>query len=175
MNWHQYMLEVIDLRSFSNLWFWIALAVVWSSASHYVLGVPYDLVMRAKRKGGPAEQDVADLVRIFGNRLVYISNRSGLWLAGFATFVLCLLFALGFWYGMQFFQAVFLIVFPLSIVGVLSIRRVRKILALGLTGADLYRALGRHRVVTQVIGLVSIFVTSIWGMYQNLTASVLGG
>jgi hypothetical protein len=30
-------------------------------------------------------------------------------------------------------------------------------------------------VVTQVIGLVSIFVTSIWGMYQNLTASVLGG
>ncbi|MEM9756043.1 MAG: component of SufBCD complex, partial [Pseudomonadota bacterium] len=32
--------DVIDLRSFSNLWYWIVLAVFWSSASHWGLGVP---------------------------------------------------------------------------------------------------------------------------------------
>jgi len=26
--------EVIDLRSFSNLWYWIVLAILWSSLSH---------------------------------------------------------------------------------------------------------------------------------------------
>lgn len=173
--WYNYLLEVIDLRSFSNLWFWIALAVVWSSASHWVLGVPYDLVLRARRKGGQAAEDVADLVRIFGNRLMYISNLSGMWLVGFSGFMVCLIGMLGFWYGLQFFQAVFLIVFPLSIVGLLSVRQVRRIRARELEGEALYRALARHRFGIQVIGLVSIFVTALWGMYQNLTASVLGG
>ena len=41
--------ELIDMRSFSNLWFWIALAVLWSSVSHWVLGVPWDMVMRARK------------------------------------------------------------------------------------------------------------------------------
>ena len=46
--------EIIDLRSFSNLWFWIALAVMWSSTSHWVLGIPHDMIQRAKREGGQA-------------------------------------------------------------------------------------------------------------------------
>ena len=173
--WYNYLLEVIDLRSFSNLWYWIALAVVWSTASHWVLGVPWDLVLRARRRGGQAEQDVADLVRIFGNRLMYISHLAGMWLVGFLGFLLCLMGALGFWYGMQFFQAVFLIAFPLSIVGLLSVRQVRRIRGRELEGAALYRALAWHRVGVQIIGLISIFLTAVWGMYQNLTASVLGG
>ena len=55
------LVELIDMRSFSNLWFWIALAVVWSSASHWILGVPIDLVYRAGRIGGQAERDLEDL------------------------------------------------------------------------------------------------------------------
>lgn len=175
MLWYDSMREVIDLRSFSNLWFWIALAVVWSSASHWVLGVPYDLVLRARRKGGQAAEDVADLVRINANRLMYISNIAGMWLVGSSVFLLAMMGALGFWYGMQFFQAVFLIAFPLSIVGLLSVRQVRMIKAQSIAGADLYRRLARHRIVIQIIGLISIFLTAMWGMWQNLTASVLGG
>jgi hypothetical protein len=41
--------EVIDLRSFSNLWYWIVLAILWSSLSHWTLGVPYHIVTRARR------------------------------------------------------------------------------------------------------------------------------
>jgi hypothetical protein len=44
--------EVIDMRSFSNLWYWIALAVLWSSTSHWVLGVPFDMIQRARRRAG---------------------------------------------------------------------------------------------------------------------------
>jgi hypothetical protein len=54
LGWYSNVFEVIDMRSFSSLWYWIALAVMWSSASHYVLGVPFDLVQRARRRGGQA-------------------------------------------------------------------------------------------------------------------------
>ena len=49
LDWYDSVFEVIDLRSFSNLWYWIGLAVFWSSVSHWILGVPYDSIMRAKR------------------------------------------------------------------------------------------------------------------------------
>ena len=109
MSWTQTLFELIDMRSFSNLWYWIVLAVVWSTASHWVLGVPYDMVLRAKRQGGQAEADLEDIVRINVNRLLYIGQVSGLWLAGFACFFLTMLVLLGFVYGVEFAQAVLLL------------------------------------------------------------------
>jgi hypothetical protein len=64
LDWYENVFELIDMRSFSNLWYWIALAVVWSTASHWVLGVPFDLITRARRKGGVVEQDLKTLLRI---------------------------------------------------------------------------------------------------------------
>ena len=63
MDWYQTLFEMIDMRSFSNLWFWIALAVMWSTASHWVLGVPFDMVLRARRHGEEAQADLEDMVR----------------------------------------------------------------------------------------------------------------
>ncbi|MFC6638067.1 component of SufBCD complex [Sulfitobacter sp. JBTF-M27] len=175
MDWYQTLFELIDMRSFSNLWFWIVLAVVWSTASHWVLGVPYDMVLRAKRQGGQAEVDLEDMVRINVNRLLYIGQVSGLWLAGFACFFLTLLGLTGFVYGMEFAQAVFLLAFPLSLVGMLGLSTARLIQAEGATGELLYKRLNRQRLYTQLIGMVSIFVTALWGMYQNVTLGPLGG
>jgi len=163
---YRILTEVIDLRSFSNLWFWIALAVVWSTASHYVLGVPYDMVARARRTGGDAEDDLRDLVRINVNRLLYISEAAGLWLLALACFLLTALAILGFAYDVEFCQALFLLGFPLSLVFALSIQTARRIRAAD--GEGLYRMLGRHRMKVQGIGVVSIFVTAMWGMWQNM-------
>jgi len=106
--------ELIDMRSFSNLWFWIALPVMWSSASHWVLGVPFDMVMRARKHGGQAEIDLEDIVRINVNRLLYIGQVSGLWLMGFGCFLMTGLGLLGFVYPMELAQAWWLVVFSLS-------------------------------------------------------------
>ncbi len=175
MDWHQSVFELIDMRSFSNLWFWIALAVVWSTASHWVLGVPYDMVARARRQGGQAEADLEDMVRINTNRLLYISDVSGLWLLGIICFFLTGLCLLGFVYDVEFAQAVFLLAFPMSIVGALNLSTARKIRNEHATGEALWRRLGRHRTWTQGIGMVAIFVTALWGMYQNLSIGALGG
>lgn len=175
MNWHETVFEVIDMRSFSNLWFWIALAVMWSTASHWVVGVPFDLITRARRQGGQAQADMEDLVRIHTNRLLYIGRVSGLWVLGFSCFFLTGLAILGFWYGIELAQALFLMGFPMSFVGLLSLSTARLIQSDFEGGEILYKRLVRHRIYTQIIGMVAIFVTALWGMYQNLHYGALGG
>ncbi len=162
------------MRSFSNLWYWIALAVVWSTASHWVLGVPYDLVLTAARHEGEPQSDLEDLVRINTNRIRYIGDVSGLWILGIACAVLSALAVLGFVYWIEFAQALFLILFPLSIVGLLSLQAARSIHRRGLAGEALRRRLRRQRLYTQMIGLVAIFITAMWGMWQNMTLGALG-
>jgi hypothetical protein len=118
--------EAIDLRSFSNLWYWIGLAVLWSSVAHFVLGVPYDLMLRARRKGGQAVADMEAMTDICIRRILDIADTAGLWLIGLAA---CL------------------------------------------RGEELYRALFRHRLKCQGIGMVAILVTTMWGMWVNLALS----
>ena len=173
MDWYSSIFELIDMRSFSNLWFWIALAVVWSSASHWVMGVPFDMVYRARRQGGQAEADLNAVAQVNVNRLLYIGRVSGLWILGIMCFFLTVLATLGFIYEVEFAQALFLLGFPMSIVGLLSLRAAGGIEAAEATGEELCRRLTRHRIHTQLIGTVSIFVTALWGMYQNLSIGVL--
>lgn len=174
MDWYQTLFELIDMRSFSNLWFWIVLGVVWSTASYFVIGVPYDLIQRARRNGGEATEDLELLVRINVNRLLYISQVSGLALLSFGCFVLTTLALLGFVYEVEFAQAVFLLAFPLSVVGMLSLSTARLIQIEEATGERLHKRLMRHRLYTQIIGMIAIFVTALWGMFQNLSLGALG-
>lgn len=174
MNWYETVFELIDMRSFSNLWFWIALAVLWSSVSHWVLGVPYDMVQRASRQGGQAEQDLEDLVRINVNRILGLMRMTGLWMIGLTSAVLTGLGLLGFVYRIEFAQAVFLLCFPLAIVGGVTVATAQKIQVNGLNGDHLRRALRFQRLYTQLIGVIAIFTTALWGMYQNMTFGALG-
>ena len=59
--------------------------------------------------------------------------------------------------------------------GLLSLSTARLIAQEGSQGEVLCKRLTRHRLYTQIVGMLSIFVTAIWGMYQNLTLGALGG
>lgn len=163
------------MRSFSNLWYWIALAVTWSSVSHWVLGVPYDMIMRARRRGGQAAADLELIVQVNVNRMLYIRNVAGTALAAFVSFVLTSLAILGFSYRIEFCQAVFLLTFPMLFVGMMSMSTAGVIAETAPTGAALHKVLLRHRIWVQLIGMVSIFITAIWGMLQNLSISAISG
>jgi hypothetical protein len=167
VDWSQTLFNVIDVGSFSALWYWIVLAVTWSTASHRVVGVPLDMVLRARRMGDGALRDLEEVVRISAGRILFIARESGLWLAGLATFGLTALGVLGFWYWLEFAQALFL---PLTLVGLLSLSTAARIEAEQPVGEALCRLLLRHRAWTQGIGVVSIFVTALFGMFQNLAS-----
>jgi hypothetical protein len=144
------------------------LAVVWSSASHYIMGVPYDMLQRARRQGGEALADFETMARINASRIINIVDVAGLFLLAFWTFLLTALVVLAFWYGVEFAQAVGLIAIPMSLVFALTIRLARRMGAETLEGEALIREFVRQRFWTQVIGMVAIFVTAMFGMWQNL-------
>lgn len=162
------------MRSFSNLWYWIALAAVWSQTSRSVLGVPYDMITRADRHEGEAEVDLEDMVRIHCNRLLYVAGVSGPWLMGLIAMMLTSVALLGFFYEVEFAQAIFLLGAPMVVVGLLSFNSARTIRDRGLSGKPLRRFMRRHRMTTQFVGMVAIFITALWGMYQNMTYGALG-
>lgn len=168
VTWYETVFELIDMRSFSNLWFWIALAVLWSTASHWVLGVPFDMVIRARRQGGQTAQDLDTLAGINVRRLLYIGRVSGLWLVAFGTAILTSLALLGFWYRIEFAQALLCLMLPMALVGGLSLRTARRIEAEAAQGPLLWKRLTRHRIAVQAVGMLSILVTAMWGMWQNM-------
>ena len=175
LNWTQLIFDLIDLRSFSNLWYWIALAVTWSTASHWILGVPFDMVLRARRHGGQAERDLEDMIRINVTRILYIVREAGVILMALGAFLLTTLALLGFYYHIEFCQALFLIAMPLSLVALMSVNTARRIFTAEDTGEALRKRLALHRVTVQVVGMIAIFVTAFWGMLQNFNVSILPG
>jgi len=133
-----------------------------------VLGVPYDLITRARRRGGSDMVDLTDLVRINVNRLLHISQSAGMILTAFICFLLTFLGLLGFYYKIELAEAIFLLAFPLSAVGAVTLSTARLIRATEPEGEQLIATLHRHRLWTQIIGMIAIFVTAMYGMYQNL-------
>jgi len=173
VDWYRTVIELIDMRSFSNIWFWIALAVLWSSLSHFILGVPFDMVTRARRHGGKTMEDLEIMVRIQVDRRLQVAQVSGPWLAGLGATVLTTLAMLGFYYGIQFGQALFLLMAPASLVGFMALRASARIAQGDLSGEALCSFLASYRFRVQLIGMAAIFVTAMWGMWQNMGVSVL--
>lgn len=164
--------EVIDLRSFSNLWYWIVLAILWSSMSHWTIGVPYHIVTRARRGDAQSHNDMMVLARMNAERITQFADTSGVLATGFGCFVLTGLAVVGWAYGVEFCQAIFLLLCPSMIVlaiGVWTSRRLR-----ANDYGNVAQILRQHRTVVQMLGVVFIFVTAFWGMYQNVNVGPLG-
>ncbi|MBJ2151726.1 component of SufBCD complex [Paracoccus sp. IB05] len=164
--------EVIDLRSFSNLWYWIVLAVLWSSASHWVLGVPYDLISRGRRSGGQAQLDVEAMVAINSRRMLNVTRTAAIPLFFGVAFFFTTLAMLAFWYWLEFAQALFLLTVWLVPVGWLSLWTALRIEAGENIGEALNRRLMILRRLVQVLGMFAIFITSLFGMWRNLSYTV---
>lgn len=172
MDWYKTIFEVIDLRSFSNLWFWLALAVLWSTVSHYVIGVPHDLIRRAEREAGQSLADVEALANIYTRRMLFIWRSGGMFILAFISFLVTGLVLLATVYEVEFAQAVLCLLLPMLIVGTLTLRTCQIIETDALEGEALIRRLRRHRITVQTVGMFALFFTGMFGMYQNLTIGV---
>jgi len=144
---------------------------MWSTVSHWVLGVPFDMIQRARKHGGQAQIDLHDLVRINVSRLLYIAQVSGLIILVVISFLLTSLAVLAFVYDVEIAQALFLMALPMTLVGGVSLSTAQVIARDAPESSELHARLMKHRVITQFIGMVSIFVTAMYGMYQNLAVS----
>jgi len=174
LDWHGSVFSLIDTRSFASLWFWIVVAVAWTSVTHTALGVPFDMVLRARRKGGQHQSDLEALVTIQLRRRQLIMGSSGTALVAVWATVLTAITLLGFVYGLELAQALALLFLPWTLVAALRARLVTRLLTRDLRGEALCKALTWHRAVVQAIGLAAILLTTLWGMWFNLNVRSLG-
>lgn len=166
LQWYDILFELIDFRSFSSLWYWLVMSVIWSTASHWVLGVPYELVRRARRDE-QAQRDLEDMLRVNVHRMLFYARGSGLVSVTLAAFVLSALLVLAL-RGVEFAQAVLCILLPMLPVYALRLRLALEFERGDHGSADLDHVLSRHRTVVQVIGVLAIFFSGLFGMYHNL-------
>ncbi len=154
------MFETFSTESFFNVWYWILTVLVWTRMSHSPMGVPYDLVLRAKRLPEVAAR-VDDLASMGAARASGISEQIGLPLAAISGFALAALGVLGFVSGIEIAQAAFLLLAPLASVAIATLRLALEIRRTGMRGAVLQRRLRRRRLWNQVTGCVAITAAAV--------------
>jgi hypothetical protein len=164
---YKLLVEFIDLRSFSNLWFWVVLVAIWVKAVRNGLGVPYALVRAAQREGGQALQDLETLARLSTTRMLGFSRGLGPWLVGAVSFAATVLALLGFAYRSGLAQALFCLFAPLCLLGYISLRAALRVEAGEGQGAALIALLGQHRRSVQFLATLAVGATLLFGAYAN--------
>ena len=139
--------------------------LVWSMTCHRTLGVPFDALVSAHQKGGQEARDAAEMAHIYVRRVLPMFKRSGTFILTFVCFLLTILATFGFYYRYELAQAMFVLLFPLTIVNGFGIRLAYRIESEGITGEALRSALTRRRFWNQVIGLVSIFAAAVMTIF----------
>lgn len=163
------MFAFFSFASFYSVWYWVLTVVVWTLACHRTLGVPYDMVLRARRLPDVA-QDVDRLATIHAERVAGIYRRSGAVLAAVCGFALAALATLGFWGWIEAAQAAFVLLLPLSAVAFATGRLALALRGSGERGEALRRRLARRRFWNQVIAVLAIFAAAALALLHHPAA-----
>lgn len=169
---HQTLFQIISLNTFSNIWYWFVVGITWAIASYWIVGVPFDMVLRARRQETAAEHDLDQWVRISVRRIHNLTSVGGVALIGLISFALSGTAMIAFYYGSEIAKGVFFLAFPMTIVGIFNIRLAQQFIAEQPQGAALTHTLLRWRFYVQILGMVSVFVSAMYGMYFNLSLPV---
>ena len=153
------MLRIIASASFDSVWYWVLHLVVWTLVCARTLGVPNDMLFRARHEPETAAR-VELLAGLGAERLAGIHAVAGVPLAAATGFVLAALAALGFVTGLEGAQATFMLLAPLAAIAYSKLR-----LALFLNGRRVRRPrlvlmLSRRRFWHQAIAVTAMFATA---------------
>jgi hypothetical protein len=149
------LFQFFAAASFQSLWYWVLHAVVWTLACYRTLGVPLDMLLRARREPGAAER-VDVLARLASERIGGIYDRLGVPLAALAGFLLAVVFALGFLTGIETAQAAFAIMLPFAVITYSKLRLALAVRRRGMNGPELVLALARRRIWHQFFAVMAM-------------------
>ena len=170
MNWTEAIARVITLDTFGNIWFWAAVVVSWAVACHWLIGVPFDMLVRARR-GGPQEMaDLEAMVDINVRRIMWFHEIGGAGAAALAAFFVAGTGLLAFGYRFELGIGLFILGVPLLIVMMMNLSLAMSLARDPLTGDALLKRMFRVRLWTQVIAAIALFFTAVIGMAYSIAA-----
>lgn len=172
-------LDLMDQRSFGSVWFWVVLLMIWAGQGRAVLGVPSDVINRARRD--PTELPGLALLDWLSLALPRwrMGGREGAALLGLGGFAITSLAILGFVYGLELAQAVTLLAVPLAILFLMRLRLARKLAPImegahdGTIAPDqavdqALRKITLHRRLALVLSMAAVAAIALWGTIWQL-------
>jgi len=141
--------------SFQSPWYWVLHVVVWTLACYRTLGVPHDMLLRARRMPEVAGR-VDLLCRLSCERIGGVYDGMGVPLGAASGFVLAACFALGFMSGIEAAQAAFALLMPLAVIAYSKLRLALAVRRKRMEGPELVLALARRRVWHQFIAVLAM-------------------
>lgn len=153
------MFEIFAAASFVSVWYWVLHVVVWTLACYRTLGVPHDMLLRARRLPEIAGQ-VDLLAGLAAARIGGIHDRLGVPVAAGAGFLLAVVFGLGFLSGVEVAQAAFLLMLPFAVISYSKLRLALAVRRRGIAGPALVLALARRRLVHQFVAIVAMLAAA---------------
>jgi hypothetical protein len=147
--------RIYAAAGFESIWYWVLHIVVWTLACTRTLGVPHDMLLRARRMPDIAVR-VDILAGLAAERIGGIYDRAGIAIAAATGFVLAAFAALGFGSGLEVAQAAFALLLPLAIIGYSKLRLGLHIRRRRLAGPRLVLLLARRRLLHQAIGVLAM-------------------
>jgi hypothetical protein len=178
------VISLLDSRSFGSIWFWIVLIGLWAGAGRNVIGVPVEVLHRARRaqvEGQAEGHEVITLLDWLSLVLPrwHVGPREGAVFFGLGAFALTSLALFGFRYGLEMAQALTLLCIPLFLLFWLRVRLARRLIPLLRAGqegespvasvsAEAIGRMIRHRRLVTLLSIVAVAVTALWGTLWGL-------
>jgi hypothetical protein len=151
--------EFLVAPSFQSPWYWILHVTVWTFVCLRTLGVPYDMLLRARRLPEVAAR-VDLLANLAAERLCGAVDAAGTPLAAVIGFLLAALAGIGFASGIEAAQAIFLLGAPLAAVGYSTVRLALWVRQSRLAGPRLVLALSWRRTCHQAIAVLAMLAAA---------------
>jgi hypothetical protein len=145
---------------FQSVWYWVLHVVVWTVACYRTLGVPHDMLLRARRMPEIADR-VNTLAHLSSERMGGIYDGAGVPLAAAAGFLLATVAALGFVNGLEVAQAALMILLPLALIGYSKLRLALYIRRSRIRGARLVVLLARRRFGHQLLAILAMLAATV--------------
>ncbi|MBA4489714.1 hypothetical protein [Paracoccus sp. S1E-3] len=172
------ILSILDARSFSSPWFWLALLAVWTYSGRRMVGIPVDVLAHAaaalRKKPGADSAEVFALLDWMSLTVPrwQIGARSAAVLSGLICFGVSALAVLGFRYGLEMAQALTLILLPQAVLLALRFRlagQLHWVLEAAHLGqpapeaaTEALRRINRYRLVYAIISVLAVVATTLW-------------
>ncbi|MFC0199128.1 hypothetical protein [Paracoccus rhizosphaerae] len=173
------LIGLLDSRSFMTIWYWLTLIGMWSATGRSVLGVPSEVLARARAaraKGdidGPAVIALLDWLSLVLPRW-QLGPREGVVFLGVTSFLMSSMTVLGFVFWLELAQALVLLLFPFWLLFWMRTRLARRLmpviegaqddrLSLAEAGAECARKMAWHRTLVTMLSIAAVAVTVLWG------------
>lgn len=164
-------LESLEYLTFTSAWYWVFIALAWSSRAHWTISIPFDAIVRAERRGAQWEEDLDNLAQIMSRRVNHFARGGGVWGVAIVTFALAALITGSIVTQSQFVRGLTAVAVPMAIAAFGDIRLALRIHDTGLRGYHLRRALVWRRFLNQATGLFSLLLAASMGALTALQHS----